>query len=1088
MASLEDIAALPGFGPAKIESFEQAGYESLDDLRGVTWDELGEIRGIQSAAKRRAVLTFLEEHGLRDSPATEETYDQFKTLLAELFQFESADLDFGVYRILNERRDQIATFLEDDLQERVRTELQSARERRRADARERLERSTERIRADCPGLVDNDGHVDEAAFPDDPQGTLGERIDDYLAAKQAVQHTAVDEDTEAVIYQDLYRFFRRYYDDGDFVPQRRTTSEATYAIPYNGEEVTLHWANKEQYFVKTGERFTDYRFQTESYDVEFRLHRAHVEKSNRKGEEKHFVLRDRTPIEQEDRQAVVHFEYRPLTDGDFTRYDLSERSRTKAEDIQTGIEQEILGAVDANLATALTRDTDSAYSSSTVLQKHLTNYRTKHESDYFIHKDLGGFLRRELDFYLKDELYSWSELTDERGGVPATLRARLNAVENVATEIIDVIAQIEDFQKRLYEKTKFVTNTEYCFTLDTVPAEKYPEILDTDEQLAEWRALYNIDNTTGPARSSGDSIDQAYLETHQSMMVDTRYFSTDFTLEVLAEMDDIAATTDGLLLNGENYQSLDVLGERFENEIDLTYIDPPYNTGNSFPYKDSYRHSSWLSMMADRVGQVDGLSSETGLLFASIDDNEFSRLRLLLDDIFGESQRMGPVVVQVNKGGRNYVPIAKTHEYLAVAATGEERDVNTVPKQDTSAFKFEDSRGTWTDRGLRNRNPKFDRENRPNLYYPIYVDEDRTNEYGHAAVSLEPDEECVEIYPQNSAGGDDCWRWGQEKLADNVVVGDTDASDVLAKQRRDGTWKIVEKYRDKTTQVKSLWDTPEMRTERGTITLRNLFGESGLYAHPKPTELVRKVLVAGSDPGDTVLDFFAGSGTTAQAAIELASEGEPRDYVLVEMAAYFEDLLLPRIKKSVYASEWDDGSPVDRNSLSHVLKYQTIEEYEDTLANLDTGDEQARFDEFTGDRLAYYLDVELDGPSLLDLDGLRDPFDYRMTVRDGEGRSTRAIDLVETVNYLLGLSMRQLERYDKHDREYRIVTGTRDDETVAVVWRPIRDDDGVAFFEDERDFLSSVVLDDEDVVYINHDSALADARSIERAIQHRMWE
>jgi len=118
MAELEDIANLPGFGPSKIDSFRNSGYESLEDLRGITWDELGNVKGIKSSAKRRAILNFLEENNLREKPETEEKYEKFRSLLEQLFQFESADLDFGVYRIMNEKRDRIEDFLDEELQQK----------------------------------------------------------------------------------------------------------------------------------------------------------------------------------------------------------------------------------------------------------------------------------------------------------------------------------------------------------------------------------------------------------------------------------------------------------------------------------------------------------------------------------------------------------------------------------------------------------------------------------------------------------------------------------------------------------------------------------------------------------------------------------------------------------------------------------------------------------------------------------------------------------------------------------------------------------------------------------------------------------
>ena len=133
------------------------------------------------------------------------------------------------------------------------------------------------------------------------------------------------------------------------------------------------------------------------------------------------------------------------------------------------------------------------------------------------------------------------------------------------------------------------------------------------------------------------------------------------------------------------------------------------------------------------------------------------------------------------------------------------------------------------------------------------------------------------------------------------------------------------------------------------------------------------------------------------------------------------------------------------------------------------------------------MKFEVNGKSLLDLDGLKDPFNYEMRIREGDEAKRETIDLVETFNYLLGLDIQKIQRYEKLDREYRIVKGTKDEENITVVWRPVGKDDEEEFYEDEREFLKSEVLGDEDTVYINHDSAL-EAKPIEKTFQERMWE
>ncbi|MFC6717198.1 DNA methyltransferase [Natrialbaceae archaeon GCM10025810] len=1092
MAKLEDIADLPGFGPSKIDSFRNAGYDTLEDLRGITWDELGEVKGIKSSAKRRALLNFLEEQNLREKPETEEKYEKFRALLEELFQFESADLDFGVYRIMNEKRGRIEEFLDEELQEKVKNELEEFQATEQSEARERLEAAKEQINNDFPHWADEHGNIDEEALPDDAQGIAKERKDEYLEAKAEAEKADIGESTEAAIYQDLYRFFKRYYEDGDFIPQRRAANQEKYAIPYNGEEVKLHWANKDQYFVKTGEQFQDYKFRKDSYDIEFKLHDAHVEKSNKKGDEKYFVLRERNPIEQEDRCLTVHFEYRPLREEDYDEYGLSESSRTKSGDIQDDIKERILSEVSSQLREVLESDTETEYSNSSVLEKHLKNYRTKNEEDYFIHKDLGGFLEQELDFYLKNEVFSWKELTDETGEIPSHVRARLNAVENIATEIIEFISQIEDFQKKLYEKKKFVVNSEYCVTLDKVPEELYSEILENDEQLEKWRELYAIDEKSGLAKYTGSAeFDEDYLEQHQSMMIDTKFFDPEFKFRLLSHIDDVDSATEGVLVNGENYQSLKLLENKYSDSIDCIYIDPPYNTGNDgFVYKDNYPHSSWLSMLNDRASASRQLLNEDGAFFSSIDDNEMDRYNLLLSDIFGEENNAANLIARLNPRGRTMDKyVAHTHEYILsyVKDSSNTDAITGMPKEGEMLEEYdrEDDRGKYRDIGLRNRNPQFNRENRPNLYFPLYINPD-TNE-----VALEENEDySIEIHPTDSRGRDDCWTWSEEKVANNIDM-------LVGRKTRNGDWRVYRKdyLRDENgevakTMAKSVWTDKEINNQRGKEALKHLMGDHTVD-FPKSVDLIKKCVKIGAGHDGTVLDFFAGSGTTAQAVLELNEEyDQNRDYVMIEMADYLHEVIKPRIIKWVYSEDWELGVPEGSSGRSHLFKYIETEDFEDTLhqENLKSGDSQASFDEFSPSRLSYYLNFEVDGPSLLDLGGLKDPFEYSLYIQKGNETKKETIDLIETFNYLLGLEVRSIQQLENNDRKYRVVNGERDNENVTVIWRTVEDDDGEEFFENDREFLRSNVLGDEDSVYINYDSALPDAKSIEKIFQNRMWE
>ena len=383
---------------------------------------------------------------------------------------------------------------------------------------------------------------------------------------------------------------------------------------------------------------------------------------------------------------------------------------------------------------------------------------------------------------------------------------------------------------------------------------------------------------------------------------------TDKRLVPVRQQSEDWETTENIYIEGDNLDALKLLYKSYANKIRCIYIDPPYNTGNEFIYNDRFRrrggvperegqadhtqgepaynciHSEWLSMMYPRLKLARELLSEDGAIFISIDDHEVANLRKLCDHLFGEDRFGGQIIVQTNKGGQDYKPLAKTHEYLLCYFKSGSGRLRPLPKTDLSTYRYEDGEGRYELRELRNRNPKFNRSNRPNLYYPIYVDPNNRDAYGYCAISLVPDERhTIEVYPLNSRGQDSCWRWGRERLAESIVPGSPEQSGVVARQKRGGGWNIYEKNRKRTTKAKTIWDETEMRTENGTAAFRQLFGEL-YFDHPKPVELVEKVVRLATDPDSIVLDFFSGSATTAHAVMKLnAEDGGRRKTILVQL-------------------------------------------------------------------------------------------------------------------------------------------------------------------------------------------------------------
>jgi adenine-specific DNA-methyltransferase len=370
-------------------------------------------------------------------------------------------------------------------------------------------------------------------------------------------------------------------------------------------------------------------------------------------------------------------------------------------------------------------------------------------------------------------------------------------------------------------------------------------------------------------------------------------------------------TTENLIIEGDNLEVLKLLQRSYLGKVKMIYIDPPYNTGNDFIYPDNYSeslqtyleytgqvdpqgkkfstnpetdgrfHSKWLTMLYPRLYLARNLLREDGAVFISIDDQEFVNLRQVCNDIFGEENLVGVIVVQANKRGQTYKEIAKTHEYLLVYSRDEALELFELERT-TGGLPYSDDRGPFDLWELRNRNPKFGRFNRPNLYFPIYAAPSTPDANGLHAVALTRDETyTIEVLPLDSQEKEGCWRWGSAKVAEAKVG--TPAADVVARQTRDGKWNIYEKSRKDTTKVKSLWVDNDVISEQGTSQLRGL-GLGDYFEHPKPVGLLARCIRVSMGKDDIALDFFAGSGTTAQAILELNREdGGRRQFMLVQL-------------------------------------------------------------------------------------------------------------------------------------------------------------------------------------------------------------
>lgn len=551
-------------------------------------------------------------------------YEKLKTLLMELFQLDQPDLDFGFYRIMHAKSAEVTQFLEKDLLPQVKSAFAQYQPADKAAIEKELAKAIEQARA---------LGADPEALPKVKE----------LRAKLADE--AVDlEALEAEVYDHLYSFFRRYYSEGDFL-SKRVYKPGVYAIPYEGEEVKLHWANADQYYIKTSEYLRDYAFRLRPDDdknpmrVHFRLVDAaegeHGNVKEQAGKERRFKLAPAPFAAVEDGELVIRFTYEP--------------DPAKQKELNAAAEKEILGLADASLVDWMKAlgakhvRADGTASDSTRLRVHLDRYTARNTFDYFIHKDLGGFLRRELDFYIKNEVMHLDDVENESAPRVEQYLSKIKVIRRIAHKIIDFLAQLEDFQKKLWLKKKFVVDIQYCITLDQVFAianEKarswlVQEIIASDAQREEWARLFGIDNIKGDVVSPGYTVPLTveFLRAQPRLVVDTAHFAPEFKWRLLASFEHLDAELDGTLVWADNFHGLNLIRAKHAGGVRCIYIDPPFNTAkDDFAYKDNYLHSSWMAMMADRLLLAKTLLSEDGTFYAHIDYNEKERLKLLLDE------------------------------------------------------------------------------------------------------------------------------------------------------------------------------------------------------------------------------------------------------------------------------------------------------------------------------------------------------------------------------------------------------------------------------------------------------------------------
>nr|WP_236931075.1 site-specific DNA-methyltransferase [Glaesserella parasuis] len=484
---------------------------------------------------------------------------------------------------------------------------------------------------------------------------------------------------------------------------------------------------------------------------------------------------------------------------------------------------------------------------------------------------------------------------------------------------------------------------------------------------------------------------------------------------------------------------MNLLQARYREQVKCIYIDPPYNTGgDGFIYKDSYQHSSWLSLMSSRLELSRNLMNRSSLIYQSINDNEEDKLKILNKEIFNVDNFVADLIWANKEGGGSSDSklFRIKHEHILAFA----RDINNIEIignaiSNEDRYKSEDEyfsiRGKYYLQKLGMGSIQYS----ASLDYPIEV----------------PDGSFV-MPADNNNGKKACWRWSKDKFEQNKKAGF-----IEIKKNKEGIWIIYTKQYMNCDND----GNPIIRTQKpmGIIDeysstqaskLLDCLGLGHEFNYSKPIGLLHYLIARLHLNNQIILDYFAGSGTTAHAVINLNREDNGnRQYILVEQGEYFDTVLKPRVQKVVYSKAWKEGKPVAEDGAENlqgvpqIVKVLKLESYEDTLNNLELR-RSGLFDNLSDDvqqdyLLHYMLNLESRG-SLLNVSHFEKPFDYGLNISTTSAGAYewQKVDLVETFNYLIGARLVSIDD-QRVKRGYvaidcQLPNQSGDDKTL-IVWR-----------------------------------------------------
>jgi adenine specific DNA methylase Mod len=646
------------------------------------------------------------------------------------------------------------------------------------------------------------------------------------------------------LFDKLYSFFSRYFSESGsiyfrYTPLHQNVYEKVYT---DDKDVMLFWKTHMLYYVKTDRLFKNMDAQVDNQKFFFDVSTLEHKKSNEK------------------REIVYSFKER-RKDGTivFTVGYSEKGKKTKLDEIQNALKK------------------DGHKVGEDILERAFRVFRKQSEVDYFINKNAKAFLEEQFNLWLYQYVFSGeSEWTETR-------TKQLQVLKDIAFKIIAFISQFEDELVRIWNKPKFVLDSNYVITLDRIAdkdlslVEQLAKHPNFKAQVKEWEELGMVDGKFKTKEIVGNDFGGKHLRKEwRHLPVDTKYFK-DVEIEILGRFENLDAALDGWLIKSEDYQALTSIVSKFRGRVQAVYVDPPFNTGDDFAYVDNYQDSTWLTLMQNRLVVAHEMLSDRGSFYLHLDENAIHLGRMVMDGVFGKDRFRREIIWDI---------------------------------QVLSGFKVKGAQSNWI---LGHQAILFYTKN--DKYYFEKLLQPQSLKYLESFNKTDAKGLKYQV-----AHGRNIYKHEVEKRG--KPFGDVwpDLRDIIDVERPFmDVWKELTAAVDLDRPLKSVWSDIMSFQQQPTSSERVDFDTQ------KPEKLLERIIKASAGEKQIVLDFYAGSGTTAATAQKIN-----RKWIAIEMGDQFVSFILPRMKRTLSGHQ----TVVSRENGYEgggMFKYFDVEQYEDAL-------------------------------------------------------------------------------------------------------------------------------------------------------------